>query len=188
MATIHIQFSGYPAHPQYQGNHDPLWTYYTAVAGADGQIEATELQACLTKANFHGSFTPFSLETCRVMIAMLDRDMTGKMGFNEFKELWACLHQWKQTFINFDRDRSGTMDAHELAAVVRSFGYNLSPQAFQVLLKRYAKAGGFVTFDDFVALCVRLRALSDAFKRRDQMKNGTATFQYDDFLRCTMCL
>lgn len=29
------------------------------------------------------------------MIAMLDRDYSGKMGFNEFKELWAALNQWK---------------------------------------------------------------------------------------------
>ena len=29
------------------------------------------------------------------MITMLDRDYSGKMGFNEFKELWAALNQWK---------------------------------------------------------------------------------------------
>ena len=32
------------------------------------------------------------------MIAMLDRDYSGKMGFNEFKELWAALNQWKVYF------------------------------------------------------------------------------------------
>ena len=26
---------------------------------------------------------------------MLDRDFSGKMGFNEFKELWGALNQWK---------------------------------------------------------------------------------------------
>lgn len=29
------------------------------------------------------------------MINMLDRDYSGKMGFSEFKELWAALNQWK---------------------------------------------------------------------------------------------
>jgi len=29
------------------------------------------------------------------MITMLDRDFSGKMGFNEFKELWGALNQWK---------------------------------------------------------------------------------------------
>ena len=30
-----------------------------------------------------------------MLIAMLDRDYSGKMGFSEFKELWAALSQWK---------------------------------------------------------------------------------------------
>lgn len=38
-------------------------------------------------------------------------------------------------------------------------GYNLSPTALSVLLGRYGE-NGRVKFDDFVALCVRLRALT----------------------------
>jgi len=37
----------------------------------------------------------FSMEACRLMICMLDRDFSGKMGFHEFKELWGALNQWK---------------------------------------------------------------------------------------------
>ena len=61
----------------------------------DGQIDAEELQRCLTTSGIGGSYQPFSKETCRIMIAMLDRDYSGKMGFNEFKELWGALNQWK---------------------------------------------------------------------------------------------
>ena len=61
----------------------------------DGQIDAEELQRCLTASGIGGTYQPFSKDTCRIMIAMLDRDRSGKMGFNEFKELWAALNQWK---------------------------------------------------------------------------------------------
>ena len=61
----------------------------------DGQIDAVELQRCLTSSGIAGTYQPFSKETCRIMITMLDRDFSGKMGFNEFKELWAALNQWK---------------------------------------------------------------------------------------------
>ena len=92
---------------------DPLWGYFSAVAGQDGQIDANELQRCLSSSGISGSYQrnglhhilfliplsflslAFSKETCRIMIAMLDRDRSGKMGFNEFKELWAALNQWK---------------------------------------------------------------------------------------------
>ena len=61
----------------------------------DGQIDAEELQRCLTASGIGGTYQPFSKDTCRIMIAMLDRDRSGKMGFNEFKELWGALNQWK---------------------------------------------------------------------------------------------
>eukprot|EP00493_Phyllostaurus_siculus_P011377 UN11536 len=88
---------GYPAQPGY-GAADPLWGYFSAVAGVDGQIDAIELQRCLTQSGIAGTYQMFSLETCRIMISMLDRDYSGKMGFNEFKELWGCLNQWRGTF------------------------------------------------------------------------------------------
>jgi hypothetical protein len=41
------------------------------------------------------------------MVSMVDRDMSGTLGFNEFKELWTVLNGWRQHFISFDSDRSG---------------------------------------------------------------------------------
>lgn len=42
-------------------------------------------------------------------------------------------------------------------------GYRLSPQALNVIVKRYA-TNARVSFDDFVACCVRLRALTGLFE------------------------
>ena len=61
----------------------------------DGQIDADELQRCLTQSGIAGTYQQFSRETCVLMINMLDRDRSGQMGFSEFKELWAALNQWK---------------------------------------------------------------------------------------------
>ena len=44
------------------------------------------------------------------------------MGFTEFKELWSALNQWKTTFMTYDRDRSGTVEPHELNQALVSFG------------------------------------------------------------------
>ena len=121
------------------------------------------------------------------MIAMLDRDYSGKMGFNEFKELWAVISQWHQTFVTFDRDRSGNIDPGEMNQALIAFGYRLSPQAFNVLMGRYS-VNGQVAFDDFIACCIKLRTLTDQFRARDVARNGTATFQYDDFIQVAMKL
>merc|ERR1712150_333204 len=123
--------------------------------------------------------------TCGSMMAMLDRDFSGKMGFAEFKELWSVLNQWKTTFMAHDQDRSGSVSPHELHNAIASWGYKLSPQALNIIVKNYAH-NGHVAFDEFVGAAVKLRTLTDQFKRRDASQTGTATFQYDDFIQVGM--
>ncbi|KTG04067.1 hypothetical protein cypCar_00037381 [Cyprinus carpio] len=153
-----MNFQGYgaPAAGGYPGGfpgqqQDPLYGYFTAVAGQDGQISAEELQACLTQANFSGGYRPFNIETCRLMISMLDVSFSLTLK---------------------------TFQTHR---------YRLSPQAMNCVIKRYS-SNGKISFDDYVACCVKLRSLTDVFRKRDQAQQGVATFQYDDFIQCTMSI
>ncbi|KAF1388476.1 hypothetical protein PFLUV_G00090610 [Perca fluviatilis] len=183
-----MAFQGYGAAPGGVAQQDPLYGYFSAVAGQDGQISADELQSCLTHSGISGSYKPFSLETCRLMISMLDRDMSNSLGFAEFKDLWQVLNGWKMTFASYDRDRSGTVEGQELQHAVASMaGYNLSPQAMNIIMKRFSSHGR-ITFDDFVSCCVKLRALTAQFQRRDTTRTGNASFQYDDFIQVTMAI
>lgn len=184
-----MAYAGYgaPAHGGIQGTQDPLYGYFSAVAGQDGQICVDELQRCLTQSGISGSYQPFGLDTCRLMISMLDRDMSGTMGFNEFKDLWQALNGWKNLFMSFDRDRSGTMEGHEMHQAIAAIGYNLSSQSMNSMMKRYS-TNGRIAFDDFVSCCVRLRALTDQFRRRDTAQAGNASFKYDEFIQVTMSL
>ncbi|EHA97472.1 Grancalcin [Heterocephalus glaber] len=172
-----------PGHTVYMGSYssadDSMWTYFTAIAGQDGEVDAEELQRCLTQSGISGTYSPFSLETCRIMIAMLDRDYTGKMGFNEFKELWAALNAWKQNFMTFDQDRSGSVEHHELSQAIAVMGYRLSTQTLNAIVKRYSK-NGRIFFDDYVACCVKLRGLTEFFRRRDHLQQGCVNFIYED--------
>lgn len=171
---------GFPAAQQ-----DPLYGYFAAVAGQDGQISADELQRCLTQSGMAGPYKPFSLETSRLMISMLDKDYSGTMGFHEFKELGQVLTGWRNMFASYDRDRSGTMEAHELQQAIGSLGFNLSPQALNIIMKRFS-INGRIPFDEFVSCCIKLRALTDHFRRRDHSQTGQASFGYDDFIQVTM--
>ncbi|CAJ0967899.1 unnamed protein product, partial [Ranitomeya imitator] len=107
------------------------------------------------------------------------RDYSGKLGFNEFKELGMALNSWRQNFMTFDVDRSGTIGPMELHRAVATMGYRLSPQALNIIAKRYSTHGK-IKFDDYVSCCVRLRAMTDSFRRRDVAQQGMVNFQYDD--------
>lgn len=118
------------------------------------------------------------------MVGMLDRDGNFQMSFNEFKELWAALSMWKDTFYKYDTDRNGTISEGELAQAIRGYGYNLSPEAARIVFKRYARREQTViTFDDFIAVSVRLRALSENFRRNDAAQSGHAHLSYEQFIR-----
>lgn len=139
----------------------------------------------------------WSLELCKIMLAMMDRNRNGIMNYSEFRELLNCLVYWKTTFQEFDGDRSGYIEANELHnCIVSRFRYQLSQKTMETLLKRYSRIHQgrcLLAFDDFVSLCVRLRAYTEAFRARDRVSNGnmetgTCMFQYDDFLQCAMCL
>ena len=40
----------------------------------------------------------FSKDICRSMVAMLDVDHSGKLGFEEFKALWNDIRNWRVSF------------------------------------------------------------------------------------------
>ncbi|XP_033629012.1 sorcin-like [Asterias rubens] len=168
-----------------QNAPDPLYGYFAEVAGQDGQISVNELQRALTASGIIGSYRVFSRATCAILISVLDRDYSGKMGLNEFQEMWTALNQWKESFARFDSDRSGEIEAHELQSALSAFGYDLSPQAQGVIFKRFSEDGN-MPFDDYVFCLVKLRAITDHFRRRDASQNGYATFKYDDFIQVTM--
>ncbi|XP_069111109.1 sorcin-like [Argopecten irradians] len=139
----------------------------------------------------------WSRELCKVMLAMLDRSKDGFMQWDEFMELQQCLVAWYNMFRSQDVDGNQRADANELLAMIRNqFRFQLTPDSATTLLKRYSYVDEMgrcvLAFDDFVTLCVKLRALTDAFRRRDQQQHGqetgASTFGYDDFIQCTMCL
>ena len=57
----------------------------------------------------------------------------------EFAGLWKYIQDWQNVFRHFDRDRSGSIDGHELHAALAQFGYNLSPQLLHLVEQKYGK-------------------------------------------------
>ena len=58
----------------------------------------------------------------------------------EFAGLWKYIADWQNVFKHFDRDQSGSIDGHELAQALRSFGYNLSPFLLSLVEQKYGRS------------------------------------------------
>lgn len=91
-------------------------------------------------------------------LLMKDTDRSGTIGFAgkedaseslpwrilrtgpiEFAGLWKYIADWQNVFKHFDRDRSGSIDGHELAQALRSFGYTLSPFILSLVEQKYGR-------------------------------------------------
>ncbi|ORZ28705.1 hypothetical protein BCR41DRAFT_330180 [Lobosporangium transversale] len=144
-----------------------------------GNLSCEELQRAL----MNGDWTPFNVETVRLMMNMFDRDNDGTISFNEFIGLWNYIEKWKACFQTYDLDGSGTIDTHELHKALRGFGYNLSEAIVQLIVTKYDVRGqGDISFDNFVQSCVTVQTLTDAFRRIDVAGTGVVTMTYEQFL------
>lgn len=101
----------------------------------------------------------FSESVCRSMVAMLDRDQSGKLGFEEFKTLLDEIAKWKAVFKLYDRDNSLSLSASELRDALNSAGYRLNNKVLNALVHRYAGADGTIAFDDFIMCAIKIRTM-----------------------------
>jgi len=151
------------------------------VCGDDDEIDAYELQRLLTSA-FRKDLgnQEFSLECSRSIVSMYDTDMSGKLGFQEFKETIMQIKKWQAIFNRKDADKSGSMSAFELKYALREGGFQVGSVIVDAVSTRFANKSGQVSFDDFIQVMVRLNVLYNNFEKNE--KHGLATYQLDQFL------
>ena len=88
---------------------------------------------------------------------MFDRENRGTVSFQDFGALWKYVTDWQNCFRSFDRDNSGNIDRNELKTALTSFGYRLSDNLIDILIRKYDRFGrGTILFDDFIQCCVTL--------------------------------
>uniref|UniRef100_A0A8C2G9N4 Calpain-2 catalytic subunit n=1 Tax=Cyprinus carpio TaxID=7962 RepID=A0A8C2G9N4_CYPCA len=148
------------------------------LAGADAEISVFELQNILNKVITKRKDIQtdgFSLDTCRNMVNLLDKDGSGKLGLAEFKILWTKLEIY---LVKNDKDRSGTMSSMEMREALGKAGFSLNNTLHQIMVSRYSDSNLTIDFDNFVACIVRLESMFKTFKMLDKDKNGTIELNF----------
>ncbi|KAH0545672.1 hypothetical protein KQX54_002269 [Cotesia glomerata] len=143
-----------------KNNEEKVREFFRKLAGDDMEVDWEELKEILDYAmrkEMHNE--GFSKDVCRSMVAMLDVDHSGKLGFEEFKALWNDIKSWRAVFRLYDRDGTGYLNAFELRQALNSAGYKLNNHVLNILVHRYGTKDGRVTFDDFIMCAVRLKTM-----------------------------
>lgn len=161
---------------------------FLKLAGVDREIDAFELQQILstaTKKVLQGK--EFSLEACRSIIDLKDDDKTGKLDYDEFKEVWAMVKDLLKIFAEHDKDMSGTMDMYETRSALAKQGINLSQATLDAISARFNNKEGNLSFDDFLQIVCRIYSIKDEFDKNAD-RTGRATFGLDQFIKSCITL
>lgn len=161
---------------------DGLKEYFSQVAGDDTEIDYVQLREILNRL-FRKDFE-FGVEVCRSMVAMMDTDLSGKLGFDEFRKLWADIQSWKDVFHRYDYDNSGCLNTIELRAALHSAGYRVNLRVLRVMALRYGH-GGKVSFEDFIMCSVKLKSMIEFFQHQ-QKDDRYMTISKDQWMVTTM--
>ncbi|KAL9917194.1 calpain A isoform 2-T3 [Glossina fuscipes fuscipes] len=174
-----------PVDPQ----RDALQRLFNSVAGSDMEVDWMNLKRILDHslrdvmiANPEG----FSKDVCRSMVAMLDADKSGKLGFEEFEALLTDIAKWKAVFKVYDVYKTGWIDGFQLRAALSSAGYHLNNRILNALVHRYGSRDGKIAFDDFLMCTVKIKTYMDIFKDKDTENTETATFTMDEWIESTI--
>ena len=143
---------------------EKLKPFFEEYAGANDEMNAFELQTALSMV-LQKDFPEMhqcSLEACRSLVAMVDKEKTGMLDFKEFKQLWKTILRWKSAFIKTD-DGSGDLDFSELRIALNKLGFKLSTPVLSSIALRYANRNGYVNIDDFLQICCRVKTTFEAY-------------------------
>uniref|UniRef100_A0A8C3G579 Calpain 1, (mu/I) large subunit a n=1 Tax=Cyclopterus lumpus TaxID=8103 RepID=A0A8C3G579_CYCLU len=99
----------------------------------------------------------FSMESCRTMINLMDKDGSARLGMVEFQILWNKIRKWLMLLI-----------IHSMVIC-----FKLNNRLNQILVARYAE-NEMVDFDNFICCLVKLEAMFRSFQQFDKEGSGEA--------------
>uniref|UniRef100_A0A4W4ESV0 Calpain 2, (m/II) large subunit b n=1 Tax=Electrophorus electricus TaxID=8005 RepID=A0A4W4ESV0_ELEEL len=114
----------------------------------------------------------FSLDTCRVMVNLMDDSGNGKLGLTEFATLWKKIQKYLAIYKKNDIDGSGSMSTPEMRMALNEAGFTLNNSIHQILAVRYGADDITIDFDNFVSCVIRLEMMFKIFKKIDMDKSG----------------
>jgi len=162
---------------------------FSKLAGDDMEISAVELRTILNK--IVGKRTDiktdgFSMETCRIMVNLMDGSGNGKLGLGEFATLWKKVQKYLAMYKKSDHDNSGSMSTPEMRMALKDAGFSLNNDIYQMLVARYSDTDMTIDFDNFVACLMRLETMFKVFKSIDSEETGSIELDFFQWLNFAM--
>uniref|UniRef100_UPI00358F5955 calpain-1 catalytic subunit-like isoform X2 n=1 Tax=Myxine glutinosa TaxID=7769 RepID=UPI00358F5955 len=158
---------------------------FKVVVGVEGGAKVDKLQSLLN--TLYKPNVSFSLESCRTLLTLCNKDRSGQLNYEEFTKLLATVEMWKNEFIKHDADHSQSINIYELDEVIKNIGFDLGAQILSLLINRYFEPGHCMSFEDFVCCMTKLTVILRFYKSRDMKNQGQIAVTLDELLALHLC-
>ncbi|XP_063995560.1 calpain-A-like isoform X2 [Diachasmimorpha longicaudata] len=101
----------------------------------------------------------FSKDICRSMVYMMDRDDSGRIGYDEFLTLWTDIMHWRAVFKLYDQTGCGYISGFQLRQALKSAGYRLNNRMLNIFGHRYGAKDGLIYFEGYIMCALRLKTM-----------------------------
>ncbi|XP_060074250.1 calpain-8-like [Ylistrum balloti] len=130
---------------------------------------------CCGNGNEDGfKFKPLclSLDTCKSAVAITDRDLNGRLNYDEFNQLLHLLMHWQEIYQKITQGNTD-METYSLRNALKMAGFTVSNKTLEALVIRFANKG-VITLESYVNALVKL---SVAHQRRQNLPKETSQDQ-----------
>uniref|UniRef100_A0A0N4Z6H6 EF-hand domain-containing protein n=1 Tax=Parastrongyloides trichosuri TaxID=131310 RepID=A0A0N4Z6H6_PARTI len=153
--------------------------FITLDVDRNGTLTVDELQRGLS----NGTTEKFDMDTCALLISIVDKEGVKKINILQFRILYSYLEGWRRSFYRVDRNRSGTVDVREFKECICNMGYNISDTSILIFFQKFARKRRLhLFFDDFIRAVMTLQILTESFKVKDIARQGIITLSFEEFL------
>ncbi|XP_015429934.1 PREDICTED: calpain-C [Dufourea novaeangliae] len=126
------------------------------------------------------------MEVCRQVVLTMDSTGSGRLKFNDFKDLMCSLKYWQAAFKNHTKEKTGILKAERLRDALLEVGFQLNTDVLSILILRYMRKDGTLRFGDFVSAILHLSDAFGIFESKDPLQNGTIKLSLAEWLRSSL--
>nr|BAN38300.1 EF-hand calcium-binding domain containing protein [Entamoeba histolytica] len=126
-----------------------IYQWFTGVdRDRSGTLEINELMM----GQFPGGIR-LSPQTALRMMRIFDTDFNGHISFYEFMAMYKFMELAYNLFVMNDRNRSGTLEPHEILPALQQLGFYINQRTSLLLHRLFARGMAFCDLNCWIAIC-----------------------------------
>ncbi|KAF6776516.1 hypothetical protein AHF37_04057 [Paragonimus kellicotti] len=156
--------------------------FYEA-SGEAMAVDAFQLEPilnCLLRDDHRAPYSMVNIDACRALVALLDRDGTGRLSESDFRRVWEILRCWSRLFASFDPQRTGYVTSLDFRIIIEQAGYTLPHSLLSRLVHRFVDVDWRLDYAKFLNAMALITKTIAIFKNYDH--GGRAILSLEQFL------